>query len=169
MNYFLFYQLPVSFNPNIQKVKQQYLENSKKYHPDFFATATDAEKEHALEMSALNNAAYKTLTNPMKTIGYVLDLNNMLQEDEKYELPKDFLMEMLELNEAVSDAKIEDDENKIEATKQVIYNLQSTSYNLISNLITAETIEEIDNRDLLQVKEYYFKKKYLQRILDSIN
>jgi len=38
-----------------------------------------------------------------------------LEEDEKYELPKDFLMEMMVLNEQLTDAKMEEDPAEISA------------------------------------------------------
>jgi molecular chaperone HscB len=45
------------------------------------------------------NKAFTTFQDPDKTIKYVLQLKGLLEEEEKYELPPDFLMEVLEINE----------------------------------------------------------------------
>ena len=141
---------------------------SRKYHPDFFGDATAAEQAAVLEKSSLVNKAYKTFNNQDETIKYVLQLKGLLEEEEKYALPNDFLMEMMELNEELMDAKMEEDKSKIENIKQSILNIQHSMFNIEKNIILAETIDNIEGTSFLKVKEYYFKKKYLNRILDGI-
>jgi molecular chaperone HscB len=72
MNYFEFYQLPLSCHPNQDLVKKNYYANSKKYHPDRFMQADAKTKIEALQQSALNNEAYTTLQDPMLTIAHLL-------------------------------------------------------------------------------------------------
>lgn len=168
-NYFELYNIPISFSPNKEEVKRQYFALSKKYHPDFVVNGTTAEKEEALEISSAINNAYKIFNNEDETIQYVLQLKGVLEQDEKYELPKDFLIEMMELNEELMDAKLENDTTKIDNLKQTITHIQHLLFNDIKNVIEAQTIENINIEDLKRAKEYYFKKKYITRILDSIN
>ena len=149
-------------------MKQQYFKLSRKYHPDFVGNGTDEEKEEALQMSSLVNKGYKIFNNQDDTIKYVLLSKGMLQEEEKYVLPNNFLMEVMDLNEQLMDAKMEDDNNKIEKIKQVISEIQYSIFNIVNHILNAETIDNIDESGLLKVKDYYFKKKYLNRILDSI-
>jgi len=40
MNYFGLYEMPVSFPAGCSAVRKKYLELSKKYHPDFYGTAS---------------------------------------------------------------------------------------------------------------------------------
>jgi molecular chaperone HscB len=167
-NLFTLYNLPLSFNPSKDLIKQQYFQLSRKYHPDFISNGTDEEKEEALEKSSLVNKAYKIFNNQDETIKYVLQLKNLLQEEEKYALPNDFLMEMMELNEELMDAKMEANQLIIDNCKLSIINYQLSIKKEIDNIISAETIDNIDETNLLKVKDYYFKKKYLNRILDSI-
>jgi len=149
-------------------MKQQYFQLSRKYHPDFIANGTDVEKEEALQISSLVNKAYKIFSNEDETIKYVLQLKELLQEEEKYALPNDFLMEMMELNEELMDAKMEGDQLVIDNCKLSITNYQSSIKREIENIILTESVDSIGETELLKVKEYYFKKKYLSRILDSI-
>ncbi len=94
MNYFELYELPVSFHPDQAAIKSKFYELSRKFHPDRFAiTGTGStELSEALRMSALNNDAYKTLKNADSTMAYILKLNGLLEEEEKYVLPPAFLM-----------------------------------------------------------------------------
>ena len=149
-------------------MKQQYFLLNKKYHPDFFGNGTDEEKEEALQMSSLVNKAYKIFNNQAETIKYVLQLKGLLQEDEKFALPNTFLMEMMELNEELMDAKMNDNQLSINNCKLTIDSLQAEIYNDLKYIIEAESLDRIEENELQKVKEYYFKKKYLNRILDSI-
>ena len=149
-------------------MKQQYFLLNKKYHPDFFGNGTDEEKEEALQMSSLVNKAYKIFNNQGETIKYVLQLKGLLQEDEKFALPNTFLMEMMELNEELMDAKMNGNQLSINNCKLTIDSLQAEIYNDLKYIIEAESLDRIEESELQKVKEYYFKKKYLNRILDSI-
>ena len=168
MNLFELYQIPLSFNPDKGLVKQQYFQLSRKYHPDFISNGTDEEKEEALQTSSLVNNAYKIFNNQDETIKYVLQLKGFLQEEEKYALPNDFLMEMMELNEELMDAKMEEDKATIDNCQSSIVNYQSKIYEPVKEIIESNIESDTPQERLLQVKDYYFKKKYLNRILDSI-
>ena len=149
-------------------MKQQYFLLSRKYHPDFFSNGTAEEKEEALQMSSLINKAYKIFNHQDETIKYVLQLNNLLQDEEKYALPNDFLMEMMDLNEQLMDAKMEDNQLIIDNCQLTIAGLQTGIYNNVKCIIETKSLDNVEEIELLKVKEYYFKKKYISRILDSI-
>ncbi|MBS4044492.1 MAG: Fe-S protein assembly co-chaperone HscB [Chitinophagaceae bacterium] len=168
MNYFELYNLPVSFQPNKLLVKEKYFELSRKYHPDFYGSGTQEEQQEALEMSALVNKAFKTFSNADATIKYILELKGLIEEEEKYSLPNSFLMEMMELNEEVMEAKMTDDPQFTEGIKLKIDRFIDEVYQEVEVFITAATIDELKEEDFLKVKEYYFKKKYLNRILESL-
>ena len=157
MNYFELFELPVSFNTDKTSLAFKYFALQKKYHPDFFTQAGEAEQEEALERSSLANRALKTLQNKDATIKYVLQLKGLLEEEEKYELPPDFLMEMMEMNEELSDN-----------THQQINEIEKKLYSGVASIIEHYDDAITTTTELLKVKEYYYKKKYLQRILDRI-
>jgi molecular chaperone HscB len=167
MNYFELFHIPESFLPDKTEVQQQFYRLSKQYHPDFFTQATDEEQQQALEQSAFINKAYKTLTNKDLTLAYLLNLKGLLEDDEKYTLSNEFLMEVMELNEKMIEAKFEGDTATLQDLKSQINNLEQKEYALVKNIIenyNSHTTQE----ELLQVKEYYYRKKYLNRILDAL-
>lgn len=157
MNYFELFELPVTFKIDKSKLAQKYFELQKKYHPDFFAQGTEHEQEQALEISSQLNKALKTFKNPDQTIKYVLQLKELLEEEEKYQLPPAFLMQMMELNEELTDN-----------SAQQVQDLEDQLYSEVKPVIENYDDATASQADLLKLKEYYFKKKYLQRILDRL-
>jgi len=119
-----------------------------------------------LQISAQLNKAFKTLLQEDDTIKYVLQLKGLLEEEEKYDLPPAFLMEVLELNEQLMD--LDDDAELKGKIKIVINNLQTTIYEPVKEIIENYQEGITTEKELLQVKEYYYKKKYLNRIIEQL-
>jgi molecular chaperone HscB len=157
MNHFELFDIPVSLKVDKNILAKKYFELQKKYHPDFFIQATDEEQADALEKSSQINKALKILKTEDETIKYVLQLKELLAEDEKYQLPPAFLMEVMELNEELSDK-----------SAQMVNSLETEIYEPVKAIIDNFSAAT-STQDLLKVKEYYYKKKYLQRILDRID
>ena len=157
MNYFELFDLPVSLRADPGSLAKKYFELQKKYHPDFYTQADDEEQKDMLEKSSEINKALKVLKQPMETIKYVLQQKGLLEEEEKYQLPPAFLMEMMELNEAFG-----------ENTADAIKDFETAIYHHVQDIIEGYDDISTTKEELLKVKEYYFKKKYLQRILDRI-
>ena len=165
MNHFDLYGLPVSLQPDEKQVKQKFYELSRKYHPDFFTGASEEEQANALELSSQVNRAYKIFQNKDETIKYVLQQKGLLAEEEKYELPPSFLMEMLELSEQMMEAKTDDDKEAMAPVQKQINNIQTDIYEPVKRHIENYKEGVTTEEELLQVKDYYYKKKYLTRIL----
>ncbi|WP_083934968.1 Fe-S protein assembly co-chaperone HscB [Segetibacter koreensis] len=168
MNYFELYNLPVSFIPDMQQVKQKFYELSRKYHPDFYTNENEFEQADSLEISSEINKAYKVFQNKDETIKYVLQLKELLEDEEKYQLSSDFLMEMMELNELLTESKMGEDPAAIAAIKKIIENQQKDIYAPVKDIVEGYEEGKTTNKELLKVKEYYFKKKYLNRILAAM-
>lgn len=170
VNYFELYGIPTSFNPDAAQVKSKFYELSRKYHPDRFAQAEDTERAEALRIAALNNDAYKILSNSDNTMSYVLKQNDLLQDEEKYNLPPDFLMEMMDLNEAVSDYEMSDTNEQALKNIQELLKQQMEDWNKTVKPLTDKFNNGDQSKDLLlRIKDFYFRKKYLLRIQERIN
>ncbi len=160
MTYFELFEIPVQLKVNVTALSKKFFELSKKYHPDYYANDSEEVQAEALERSALLNKAWKTFQNSDATIKYVLQEKGLLEEEEKYELPPVFLMEVMEINEQLMDP----DESGVQQLDSRINKLQSEIYEPVKEIIEGYKDGITTEKELLQVKEYYYKKKYLDRI-----
>jgi molecular chaperone HscB len=167
MNYFELYEIPVQFKPDPVKVKKKFYELSRKFHPDFYSQSGTKEQDEALQTSSMVNRAYKTFQDEDATIRYVLKLHDLVEEEEKYELDKGFLLEVLELNELLMEAD-PNDESARQQIKQKTEQLNNELYRDIQPILDNYQEGVTSKERLLQVKDYYFKRKYLLRILDKL-
>lgn len=158
MNYFELFDLPVSLLVDTSALAKKYFELQKTFHPDFFTQADEAAQQSALEKSSDINKALKVLKNQDATIKYVLQLKGLIKEEEKYPLPPNFLMEVMELNENLS-----------AGSTAVIADFEKNIYADVSQIIEQYNDAAVSNEDLLKLKEYHYKKKYLQRILERLD
>jgi molecular chaperone HscB len=163
MNYFELYDIPLSFQPDLSLVKKRFYALSRQYHPDFFGGANEVEKQEVLEISARVNKAYKVFQKQDELIKYILQLKGLLEEEEKYSLPPEFLMEVMDLNEQVMELD-KSDTAALEAILAIINELEKNIYDPVEAVLTDSGSDHFTEKTLLQVKAYYFKKKYLSRI-----
>ena len=158
MNYFELFDLPVSLWVDTSALAKKYFELQKTFHPDFFTQADETAQQDALEKSSDINKALKVLKNQDATIKYLLQLKGLIEEEEKYPLPPNFLMEVMELNENLS-----------ADSTAVIADFEKNIYADVSQIIEQYNDAAVSNEDLLKLKEYHYKKKYLQRILERLD
>ncbi len=170
MNYFELYSLPVSFHPDQNVVKQQFYALSKKYHPDFYINESLEKQEEVLELSTLNNKAFQVLKSPQKVLQYVLELKGVISEGENYTLPQSFLMDMMDVNEAIMDLQFDPNPDK---QKEVQTNLNRIEEALMrdlehSTMAFDNLSEENQQIHLDKIKDIYYRNKYIQRIKASL-
>lgn len=168
-NYFALFDLPMSFCPDMASVKSQFYKLSKQYHPDRVAQTDEAAKADVLHKAALINDAYKTLSDPDKTMAYVLRIHHLLEDEEKYNLPPDFLMDMMELNESVSDYEDAPEKESLQSQAHQALVAQLDQWNdALKPLLIAFEQAEDKEPVLLKIKDFYFRKKYLLRIRERL-
>lgn len=170
MDYFELYGLPISFNPDLKFVKQKFYELSKTYHPDFFINESEEKQQEVLELSTLNNKAFQALNDPQKRIHYILSLKGLLEEGENYKLPQTFLMEMMDVNEALMDLQFDPDAARLAQVKQEIDAIEASLNQELDALAAAFDAQDPATQDatLREIKDVYYRSKYLYRIRESL-
>ncbi len=163
MNYFELYGLTLAPSVDTSVIPRKYFELQKKYHPDYHSTSSSIEQEEMMLRSAEVNQAFKIFSDREKTLEYFLKVTGMLEENEKYELSPGFLMEMLELNDTLMDRSPDEARKEIEAMEKELYDE-------VKHIILdyGNSAAPTDGADIMKLKDYYYKRKYLQRILDRI-
>lgn len=161
MTYFDLFEIPIQLQVDKALITRKYFELSRKYHPDYHSNTSPETQAETLEMSALLNRAYRVLQNPDETLRYVLQIKGLLEEEEKYELPADFLMEVMEINESLMDS--EDPETR-EKVIRAISILEESIRVPVQDILTGYRDGQTPVDSLLKVKDFFFKKKYIDRI-----
>jgi molecular chaperone HscB len=168
MDYFEFYGIPESFKPDTALLKKKFYELSKQYHPDFYANEDESKQQEILELSTLNNKAYQTLSDPYKRLEYILKTHELLLEGAKPQLPSDFLMEMMDINERLME--VDDAEQLGHLTGEVLAIEGDINESLTGLTADYETLNDTAKEERLnEIADLYFRQKYLLRIKESLN
>ncbi|SDD37440.1 molecular chaperone HscB [Mucilaginibacter pineti] len=168
MNYFEFYGIPESFQIDQPSIKKKFYELSKLYHPDFYAGEDEAKQQEILELSTLNNKAYQVLNDPARRMEYILKLHDLVSEGAKPQLPADFLMEMMDINERLMEVASAEELATVTAEVLAIegdinekLTILTTDYTEINHTAQEERRTEI--------ADIYYRQKYLLRIKESLD
>ncbi|HPI55329.1 MAG TPA: Fe-S protein assembly co-chaperone HscB [Chitinophagaceae bacterium] len=164
MNYFELFSLPVSLKIDTAQLQKTYYRLCREFHPDH--AATDAQ-EQAMHQTADIHKARETLSKPELRLAYLLKINGMMEEDEKYKLPASFLGQMMDINEAAMELSGSPDDVATQALQQDIEQCHATIYQPVAAYFTADELT-LTAQDLSALQLYYYQQKYLQRVQDSI-
>lgn len=105
-DHFALFGLPRSYAIDRAELDRLYRDVQARVHPDKHAHLGDADRRVAMQWATQVNEAYQTLSDPLKRARYLLHLAG---HDPKIEtntaMPPEFLVEQMELREAVADAR----------------------------------------------------------------
>ena len=167
-NYFEFFGLPVSPSIDEPQLKRTFYANSRRFHPDFHTLASAGVQDDALVQSTLNNEAYKTLADPDRRLKHLLELRGVLGAEGTNNVPQDFLMEIMEVNEALMELEFDDDPLARQKVTGLIEQLEAgldADYRTLAD----EYAERQDDGAILSgLRDYYLKKRYLLRLRENV-
>jgi molecular chaperone HscB len=171
-NYFELFGLPSQFTVDLPDLATRYRELQKKFHPDKFASGTDAERRMASQMAAQINAAYQSLKSPLERGRYLLKLSGIELDDEKdTQMNPAFLMEQMELREQLESAGGADDPltHLLQLGKEIDQSLEKRISKL-EGLFQGEASESlIEARNLLREMQFLQKlRKDIERKEDDL-
>ncbi|MCS6917826.1 MAG: iron-sulfur cluster co-chaperone HscB C-terminal domain-containing protein [Chitinophagales bacterium] len=167
-NFFEWFDLPVSFLLSEADLRERYLERSRLYHPDFFAGRPPQEQQEALQRATLNTRAYETLRDSDRRMRYILEQFGLLKEEDRQQMPSDFLMDMMELNEAVQEAEGAAPEQRQALRDELNRRMQLLAAEVADDLQQFRADDEHTQR-LLRIRDYYLKRRYLLRLQQRLD
>lgn len=164
-NFFAFYDLPFSLHVDQTQLRKKFYELSRKFHPDFHTQESNDVQDEILQKSTLNNKAFESLSDQNKRIKYILEYKELLQEGQNA-IPQDFLMEMMDYNEALMELQMDFD---LEAKDTLKQNLIKLSEDLsLSIKALNEPNKLLDDPSLEKLKAYYLKNQYLKNLFKKL-
>lgn len=168
MNPFELFDIPVSFFPDLNDVRIKYYELSRLYHPDLQGITGQDEGLELLKKSSELNHAYRVLNAFDLRVNAILSIFNLMNDDDKSSVSPAFLMDMMDVNESLMEAKMEEDSQRLESIKIEVSQLQEEL-----KLDWEAQCRQFDTRKdeslLTLIKDYYFRNKYLLRLQEQFN
>ena len=168
MYYFELFDEPVSLQVNKAALLKKYYQLSKQFHPDNYSLQDAAAQEDALEMSTQINRAKNMLDDSYRRLAYILKEKQIIEEDEKYPLSPQFLGEMMDINEQLMELEFDKSEPAIQKIQDEVATISNTLFQDVKAYYEMKNLES-ENVDYSKLKDYYYKLKYLNRILEKLN
>jgi molecular chaperone HscB len=104
-DHFEVFALPRRLQVDEAELKTVFYALSRRFHPDYFGTASDEVKRLALEKTAQLNAAFRTLRDPQPRAEYLLSVAAPDIQPGSNNVPPGLLEEMFDIQEAGEDLR----------------------------------------------------------------
>ncbi|MCB1758548.1 MAG: Fe-S protein assembly co-chaperone HscB [Gammaproteobacteria bacterium] len=173
-NYFELFGLPVAYVVDRVRLDERYRELQRVVHPDRYAGGSEQERRLSMQGSIRINEAYETLKDPVERARYLLELNG-IEMDVTQETTRDaaFLMEQLELREALESAR--DKEDPYSAIASLIEEINRRTSSMVGQMaiqFETPTPEQLEAaREVLRkmqfLKKFRFDAEQLEAELDE--
>ncbi len=161
-NFFELFELPVSYDVDLNQLQTLYMDLQKQVHPDKFVNGSDQEKRLSMQQTSWLNEAQLTLKDPVARAIYLLKLKGTDFNLEN-ETTKDaaFLMQQLELRERLENIRKESD--PLAALDGMAKTLSEESSEMQKSFSSAYQSEQIDD-----ARECIRKLQFLQKAKKEI-
>ncbi|XP_011371681.1 iron-sulfur cluster co-chaperone protein HscB, mitochondrial isoform X1 [Pteropus vampyrus] len=147
-----------SFRVDTVKLQHRYQQLQRLVHPDFFSQRSQTERDFSEKHSTLVNDAYKTLLAPLSRGLYLLKLHGIeIPEGTDYEMDRQFLVEIMDINEKLAEAQSE------AAMKEIESIVRAKQKELTDNVSRA-----FEQDDFEKAKEILTKMKYFSNVEEKI-
>jgi len=161
-DYFELFGLTPGFAVDGETLALRYRELQRAVHPDRYAGASDRERRLSMQQTALINEAYRTLRDPLARARYLLELQG-IPFDENGAMDPAFLMEQMELREALQ--SVRDSDDPFAALTGVRERAEARERELAGDL-AARFVEE-SPETLEQVPDLIRKLQFIRKLVDE--
>lgn len=164
-DFFTLFGLPRQHGLDVGQLELLYRDIQAKVHPDKHAHLSDSEKRLAMQWSTHVNEAYQTLKDPLKRARYLLQLaDHDVQLETNTAMPAAFLMEQMELREAVSDARDAGDADTLDRLHRRLKKDGRAEFGLLQQALDDQALERAGEL----VRQLMFQEKLIQEVDDAL-
>jgi molecular chaperone HscB len=167
-NYFELFDLPVSFDVDISRLQQQYMQLQKQLHPDRFANSSAQEKRLSMQHTSRVNEAQATLKDPVSRATYLLQLKSV-DTGAGSDTTSDtaFLMQQLEMREKLETIR----QGYRGMDKDPLAELDSFADDIkaMSKEIMQDFTRSYDDEDYDNARECIRKMQFMKKALIEVN
>jgi molecular chaperone HscB len=155
-------------------LEKRFLELSRKYHPDRFASKSPLEIEIAHEYSSALNNAFRTLKDPISRAKYVVEHKLGSFEEKSAQVPADmaeFFFEIHDVLDTIRDSDGNPPESALKevesAEKQLSEKVQELEEALQSHFANYD--QSADQKELEKIKQILHERSYIRSFLRQID
>jgi molecular chaperone HscB len=171
-DHFGLFGLPERFAIDLQALERRYLELSREHHPDRHATKSSSDRLVAVQRTTDVNAAYKVLRDEFHRAEHLLrrrgiETSEAAAQDHRATVDSSLLMEVMELREALSDARGENDVARVATLATHVRLKQEATWAEIR-----ESFSQLDagnEQALPAIANALTKIRYYRRFLDEVS
>jgi len=163
-NFFALFDLPVSFDVDLNALSARYREAQRAAHPDKFANAPEVERRLSVQMAARINEAYRVLKDPLSRGRYLLELHGVALDDSDTAFDGAFLMEQMELRERLADVKNSAD--PVSQLRVIADDIAAHDKSLITQM--ASLLNEASGESLQQARNVGRKLQFFRRLNEEV-
>ncbi len=162
-NFFELFDLPVSYDVDLNQVQQQYMELQKQVHPDKFANRSDQEKRLSMQQTSWINEAQATLKDPVLRASYLLKLKGVdISLENETTMDAVFLMQQLEMREKLENVKKEMD--PVSVLDSMAKEIKSSTSEMMQGFA-----KSYENGRLDDAREWIRKLQFLKKAKIEVN
>ncbi|HWR51295.1 MAG TPA: Fe-S protein assembly co-chaperone HscB [Bryobacteraceae bacterium] len=159
--YFAFFGVERRLNLDQADLQQRFYRLSRELHPDRFMRGTAAEREQALEKSAILNDAYRVLRDPLLRAEYVVSGAGLETGDEK-RVPSELLEKVFEVNEVLESG----DRASIESARDHLIDARDRSRADMERLFARH--DAGDESALPELRSVLNRRRYIDKLIRQV-
>ncbi|MBL1278130.1 MAG: Fe-S protein assembly co-chaperone HscB [Ectothiorhodospiraceae bacterium] len=158
-NFFALFDLPVSFDIDLNALAECYRQAQRAVHPDKFANSSEAERRFSVQMAARVNEGYRILKDPLARARHMLEVLGVELDDMDTAFDGAFLMEQMELRERLADVKgSADPHQQLQTIAQNINAFGKTLTGQLAELLLAADVESLQQARVITRKLQFFRR-----------
>jgi molecular chaperone HscB len=162
-NFFELFELPVSYDVDLNQIQKHYMVLQKQVHPDKFVGGSDQDKRLSMQQTSWINQAQATLKDSVLRAHYLLQLKD---EDENNDtattMDAAFLMQQLEMRERLENIK--DEADPLSALDTMANEMKSST-----KVMMHEFSQSYQKEQFADAREWIRKLQFLQKAAKEIN
>lgn len=166
-DFFSILGLPKAFFLDHQRLRKNYLDLSRRSHPDHHLHSSASDITALEEMAGLANKAYQVLSDPDQRMVHILQLEGYPLEGSGVQLPADFLMDMMEVNESWEEAKALENNDLMSEILMKLQIMEASWKEGIHNELLK--YDQHGTADFERIRQFMLQKRYIKRFHTNAN
>ena len=155
--------IPPAFDVDLAAVEKRYRELARVLHPDRHVAGSPAQRRLSLGKAVEVNEAWRLIRDPLRRAEALLRLRGLhVQEGKEPKAAPEFLMEMMEQREALSQARASSDRAGVERLAAAIREREAAAMKRLRDAFAGGS-------GLEQVTSVLGELRYYRRFLDEVS